>query len=598
MSSLVARILMASAALAVTTGVFSAANTNNGAAKVLQQPNSSAATWNALVDEYFDQGYFKFKPSDGTLDGFHKYDSRLEPYSRSGITEEIEALRQYEKRFVAVDPHTLNSLATVDRELILSDIHSRLLTLETVRPWEKDPDFYSSGITVSAFNIMERPFAPTNERLASVISREKQMPEALAAAHKNLQNPPRIYTEIALEQLPGMISMFEKDVPAAFTDVSDPALKRQFDESNKAVVAALKEYQAWLKSDVLARSHGDFRIGRDTFEKKLLYEEMVDIPLDRLLEIGTADLRKNQAEFARVAKQVDANKTPRQVLQELADDHPAPSQLLQSFRDTFDALVSFIRKKQIVPIPSDIQPAVRDTPPFERATTTASMDTPGPLETHSKEAFFNVTLPDPHASAEEIKGRMEDFNRGTIISTSVHEAYPGHYIQFLFFPQVPTDARKVLRTPITEEGWAHYCEQMMLDQGYGQPGYGANDAREAALIRLGQLEDALLRDARFIVGIQMHTGEMTFDQAVAFFVKEGYQTHQIGLVEAKRGTSDPTYLYYTLGKLEIMKLRSDVQRKQGAAFSLQKFHDDFLRQGFPPIKIIRQAMLGDNSPTL
>jgi uncharacterized protein (DUF885 family) len=592
------RILIVGVAFAVAAGAFLEVNSNWAAGYALQQTNGSTTTWDALVEDYFDQGYFRFRPSDATLDGFHRYDSQLGPYSRSGITEEIETLHQYENRFAAVDPRTLNSLAAVDRELILSDIRNRLLTLEMIRPWQNNPDSYSSGITISAFVIMERHFAPTNERLASLIAREKQMPEALAAARKDLENPPRIYTEIALEQLPGMISMFEKDVPAAFADATDPALKRQFGESNKAVVTALNDYQVWLKSDVLARSKGDFRTGNDIFTKKLLYEDMVDIPLDRLLEIGTADLRKNQAEFARVARQIDANKTPRQVLQELADDHPSPSQLLQSFRDTFDSLISFIRAKQIVTIPSDVRPIVRDTPPYKRATSTASMDTPGPLETNSKEAFFNVTLPGPHDSPEEIKGRMEDFNRGTITSTSVHEAYPGHYMQFLFLAQIPTEARKILWTPTTGEGWAHYCEQMMLDEGYGQPGYGAFDAREAALIRLGQLEDALLRDARFIVGIQMHTGKMSFDQAVDFFVKEGYQTHEIGLVETKRGTSDPTYLYYTLGKLEILKLRSDVQRKQGTKFSLQKFHDDFLRQGFAPIKIIRQSMLGDNSPVL
>ena len=591
------RILIG-AALVLAIGLGFGVNRKSSAYNALPHANSSAATWNALVEEYFDQGYFKFKPNDGTREGFHKYDSRLEPYSRSGITEEIETLHQYESRFSAVDPHNLDSLAATDQQLILSDIHDRLLTLETIRPWQKDPDSYSSGVTISAFVIMERRFAPTNERLASLIAREKEMPEALAAARNNLRNPPRIYTEIALEQLPGNISMFETDVPAAFAGATDPALKRQFDESNKAVIVALKDYQGWLKTEELAHSNGDFRIGSDTFAKKLLYEDMVDIPLDRLLEIGIADLRKNQAEFARVAKQVDVNKTARQVLQELFDDHPTPSQLLQSFRDTFDSLISFLRKEQIVTIPSDIRPDVRDTPPFARAITTASMDTPGPLERNSKEAFFYVTGPGPQDSPEEIRGRMEDFNRATIISISVHEAYPGHYMQFLFLPQVPTNARKLLSSNTTVEGWAHYCEQMMLDEGYGQPGYGASNAREAALIRLAQLRDALLRDARFIVGIEMHAGKMSFDQAVDFFVKEGYQTHEVGLVEAKRGTLDPTYLYYTLGKLEIMKLRSDLQRKQGANFSLQKFHDDFLRQGFPPIKIIRQAMLGDNSPVL
>jgi uncharacterized protein (DUF885 family) len=168
----------------------------------------------------------------------------------------------------------------------------------------------------------------------------------------------------------------------------------------------------------------------------------------------------------------------------------------------------------------------------------------------------------------------------------------------LWVPRAPTKVRKLLGASSNAEGWAHYCEQMMLDEGYGQPGQGAKDAADARWIRLGQLQDALLRNARFIVGIQMHRGKMSFDEAAEYFVKEGYQSHESAMVEAKRGTADPTYLYYTLGKLEILKLREDVKKKQGAAFSLEKFHDDFMKQGFPPIKIVRRAMLGDNSPAL
>ncbi|HKQ87951.1 MAG TPA: DUF885 domain-containing protein, partial [Candidatus Acidoferrales bacterium] len=266
--------------------------------------------------------------------------------------------------------------------------------------------------------------------------------------------------------------------------------------------------------------------------------------------------------------------------------------------NTFSSLISFIRQKHIVTIPSSVEPTVQETPPFMRATTSASMDTPGPFETGSRTAFFNVTLPDPKAPPKEQEELMEEFNVGTVISTAVHEAYPGHYIQFLWLPRAPSKVRKLLGSNTDVEGWAHYCEQMMLDEGYGQPGTGAKDEREAKLIRLGQLSDALLRNARFVVGIQMHRHQMTFDQAVAYFVKEGYQSHAVGVVEAKRATGDPTYLYYTLGKLQILKLRADVKKKEGAAFSLEKFHDDFLKQGFPPVKIVRQAMLGDNSPTL
>jgi uncharacterized protein (DUF885 family) len=194
---------------------------------------------------------------------------------------------------------------------------------------------------------------------------------------------------------------------------------------------------------------------------------------------------------------------------------------------------------------------------------------------------------------------MSEFNVGTIVSTSVHEAYPGHYVQFLWVNNTKlSKVRKIVTANSNVEGWAHYCEQMMLDQGYGQPGAGAKDMREANLIRLGQLQDALLRDARFVVGIKMHTGQMTFDQAVDFFVSDGYQSRSVGTVETKRGTSDATYLYYTLGKLQIMKLRADLQQKEGATFSLQQFHDDFMKQGGAPIKIVRKALLGDDSPTL
>ena len=226
------------------------------------------------------------------------------------------------------------------------------------------------------------------------------------------------------------------------------------------------------------------------------------------------------------------------------------------------------------------------------------MDTPGPFEKVSTQAYFNVTVPGAHESAQDTAQLMSEFNRGTIISTSIHEAYPGHYVQFLWTPQAPSTVRKLLGANSNDEGWAHYCEQMMLDEGYGQPGAGARDARDAKMVRLGQLQDALLRDARFVVGIQMHTGQMTFDQGVRFFVEEGYQSHAGGLVETKRGTTDATYLYYTLGKLQILKLRDDLKKKEGAKFSLQQFHDDFLKQGFPPIRIVRRALLGDDSPTL
>ncbi len=551
-----------------------------------------------VADEYLDQAYFPFNPTSGTAVGYHQYDTQLEDNSRKNIDAQRDLLHTFEKRVAAIPAADLDQVTRGDREIVLGNIHSTLLTLETIRPWEKNPDNYSSGITNSVFTLMERKFASPDDRLHSVIAREQLMPSRLEEARVNLKNPPHIYTEIAIEQLPGLITFFQHDVPLAFTEAKDPELKAEFEKSNAAVIAALTSYQAWLKTDLLPRSNGDFRIGAATFAKKLHYDEMVDVPLDKLLEIGWADLRKNQQHFNEIAKQLEPAKDPKTVLDELGQNHPAPDHLIDSFRATFDGLVAFIRAHHIVTIPSDIRPIVEETPPFMRATTFASMDTPGPFETHATEAYFNVTLPDSSMTPAQVEGFMHSFNVGTVISTAVHEAYPGHYVQFLWVPQAPSRVRKLLGANTNVEGWAHYTEQMMLDEGYGQPGAGAKDERESKFLRLGQLQDAMLRNARFIVGIEMHSGKMSFDEAVEFFQKEGYQSKETAIVETKRGSSDPTYLYYTLGKLQIMKLREDLKKKQGSSFSLEEFHNNFLRQGFPPIKIVREALLGDNSPTL
>ncbi len=549
-------------------------------------------------DAYFDEVYFPFQPTNGTLAGYHQYDAKLEDLSAASRTAEIAALHRAEQRVEAIAPAALDQPTRADRALVLASIHSRLLTLETIRPWQKDADIYSSTISNGIFSLMERKFAPADVRLRAAVERERQALALLQQARVNLTDAPHVYTEIAIEQLPGIISFFQQDVPTAFADAQDPAVRAAFAHSNAALIAGLQQYLHWLQTELLPRSHGDFRWGAETFRKKLAYDEMVDISLPRLLSIGEADLRKNQAAFNKLAREVEPNKDPRAVLEELGADHPAPDQLLQSFRDTFNGLIGFIQQKHIVTIPSQVRPIVEETPPFMRATTFASMDTPGPFEQHATEAYFNVTLPDKSMTPEQVESYMHSFNVGTIVSTAVHEAYPGHYVQFLWVPKAPSRVRKLLGASSNAEGWAHYCEQMMLDEGYGQPGAGARTEREAKLLRLGQLQDALLRDARFVVGIQMHTGSMTMEQAIAFFQQEGYQSRETAMVETKRGTSDGTYLYYTLGKLEILKLRSDLMKKEGAAFSLEKFHDAFLSQGFPPIKIVREAMLGDESPTL
>jgi len=533
-----------------------------------------------LADRFFDEVLFRYDPAQATAQGFHQYDEQLPSRSRAEIQGQVAALKKWEAEVHNFDERGLSAFMAADRQLLLSEIQSLRFNLETLRFWEKNPDVYSSGATNAIFVIMSRKFAPPTERLKSVLARERLIPRSLVAARENLTNPPRVYTEIALQQLPGMVGFFQKDVPEAFRGVTDVALKAEFRKANQTTIDALRSYQAWLMSDLLPRSHGEFRIGAENYRKKLLYDEMVDTPLDRLLEIGYQDLKRNQAEFRRVARQIDAKRTPEQILTELERDHPPAEKLLAAFQMALGGLRSFIETRHIVTIPSPVPPTVEETPPFMRALTTASMDTPGAYEKVAKEAFFNVTLPEAGWSAPQVEEYLEDFNRGTIISTAVHEAYPGHYTQFLWLENLPTKVRKILGCSSNAEGWAHYSEQMMLEEGYGN-----GDLR----LRLGQLQDALLRDARYIVGIQMHTGQMTVDQATDFFIKEGYQPRPIAEKEAKRGTSDPTYLVYTLGKLEILKLRDDYKNKKGAQFSLAEFHDSFLKQGTAPLKLVRRA---------
>ena len=285
------------------------------------------AEFASLADRFFDEVVFKYDPVQGTQAGFHQYDAMLGSGSRADIDAQTAALHKFEQEVESFGAGGLSAGVAADRELVLAQIRGQLLTLEVIRPWEKNPDIYSSGVSNAVFVIMSRKFAPADVRLKSVIAREKLVARLFQSARENLKNPPHIYTEIALEQLPGIVSFFQNDVPAAFKDVRDAPLLEDFRKTNQGVIDSLNAYQAFLKTDLLPRSNGDFRIGAETYRKKLLFDEMVDIPLDRLLEIGRENLRRNQEEFKRVAAQLDKSRSAEQILNESMLDHPAARQV-------------------------------------------------------------------------------------------------------------------------------------------------------------------------------------------------------------------------------------------------------------------------------
>jgi len=547
-----------------------------------QKPSGDAA-FTALAGDYLEDLY-KRQPTQATYLGIHKYDDTLDDYSRQAVDDAVASARAFRQKVEATDAGSLSLSNQLDRAQLLHAIDSRILTLDVIRPWARDPDIYSSGITNTAYLMIKRAYAPPEERLKLLITREKRMPAALQEARKNLDNPPKISTEIAIDQLDGSRGFFQTAVAAAFPEVKDAALVAEFKTANDAVMAALADYKKWLQTDLLKRSNGDFAIGNEVYAKKLAADEMIELPLDELLQIAEQDLRKNQAAFAETAKKIDPARTPMEVLARVQADHPPASKLLSVTQAELDSLGRFMADHHIVTVPQAAPARVQETPPFLRATTTASMDIPGPFEKVATEAYYNMTLPDPKWPPKEVAEFMTQWYYAAISNVSVHEVWPGHYLQFLYGKQFPSDVRKVLGAASNSEGWAHYCEQMVIDEGFH-----ADDPK----YRLAQIQDALLRDARFIAGIRMHTRGMTREQAEDLFVKEGYQPRPVARAESKRGTTDPTYGYYTMGKLMILKLRDDYKAKQGSQFSLQEFHDGFVRLGPLPLPLIRKALLGE-----
>jgi uncharacterized protein (DUF885 family) len=538
----------------------------------------------SLVDRYFEDA-MKQEPIMATEMGFHEYDAFMPNYSVESVNGQISLLNDYLKQFQLIKPSSLDSFSQGDRELIIADIQGKLHELQSVQSWRNNPDFYPSTVNTAIFSLVKRNFAPLKDRLKSVIEREKLSILLLKQGKENVTNPPKIYTEIALEQMPGIIEFFEKSMPETFVsieDTNDDKLKTNFKTTNAELTAELKSYQSYLKNTLLAKSNGNFALGADKYAKKLLYEEMVDENIDSLLEKGYAELRRLQKEFALTAHEIDPNKTQEEVFVGISSNHPKPNELIVSVKNLLSDIREFCISKNIVTIPKEEQLTVEETPPFMRALTFASMDMPGPFETKAKEAYYNVTLPEANWSPEKAEEHMRTFCYQDLLNTSVHEAYPGHYLQGLWVKTAPSKTRKFIHASSNAEGWAHYCEEMMVQQGL------SNYDKKLKLV---QLHDALLRCCRYIVGIKMHTQGMTVDEGIQFFMKEGYVEKANAERETKRGTSDPTYLVYTLGKLQILSLLDDYKKQKGDSFSLKEFHNNFLAQGVPPIKIIKQVLL-------
>jgi uncharacterized protein (DUF885 family) len=545
------------------------------------------ARFRRLAEGYL-RGYYAFNPTEATAAGLHEYDAQLESRSPAAVAREVRRLRSTLQALMRIWPGALTDDARLDYQVLVAHAQAQLLELEDVRMWQRDPNLYNRLAAAGIDNILKRNYAPIDQRLEAFLQREQAVTRLLSEARANLDNPPRIYTEMAIAQTRGSLDYFSRVVPQMIERAAagrlSAARRAQVVSSNESTVAALSSYADWLERDLLPRSAGNFAIGAERFRRKLLYEEMVATPLSQLLSSGERELRRTQDEMRAVAEEVAPGRGVSYALRLLAQDHPTAEGLVGDARAELNRIRAFVRTQNILTVPQSENLTVAETPEYARSLSFASMDTPGPFERVATEAYYYLTPPDPNWNERQREEHLGHYNRYSLQITSIHEAFPGHYYQLLKLRQQPSRVRTAFGAASFVEGWAHYCEQMMLDEGFG-----GNNPR----LRLAQLDAALLRLCRYVVGLRLHTEGMSYAEAVDFFMREGYQERVNAEREARRGTVDPTYLVYTLGKMEIMKLREDWRARMGPSFNLGEFHDRLLSYGMPPLKLIRQAMLGE-----
>jgi uncharacterized protein (DUF885 family) len=565
-----------------------------GASFALQTPD---AEYEAVAEEYI-KGYFAAHPLVGTSIGLHEYDGRISDYSRLALDAELARLKRFDDRLAKFDLGKLGQRQSTDLRILRAAIKKEIFQRQEMSIFERDPTVYARAADVNVY--IKRNFAPLEDRVRSIIAIESQVPNITIAAKTNLDPIlPKPYVELAIQIARGSTDFLRKNLAEAVTELRDDRIRAEFFESNRKAAAALSDYAGWLERQRLPKATAEFALGTGKFRRFLAETELVDLAPEKILELGMAQLKKEQDAFAEAAKTINPEKSPGDVFKEIKSEHPTAENLLPDIGKDLEQIRKFVTTRKLVTIPSDVRARVKETPQYRRATSFASMDTPGPFERRATEAYYYVTPPEADWPQKQQEEWLTSFNYYNADVISIHEVYPGHYIQFLRLNASPASkVEKIFSSYAFVEGWAHYCEKMMIDEGYGavtgnKP--SEDEMKRAAKYRMAQADQAMLRLCRLCVAIKMHTQKMTIDEAAKFFQDNCYYEEKPARVEAMRGTIDPGYLNYTLGKLQILKLRDDYRAQERENFSLQKFHNELLNHGMPPIRLLREIMLKDKS---
>jgi uncharacterized protein (DUF885 family) len=558
---------------------------------------SADATFAKLAEDYIN-GYLSWRPQTGTTLGFHEFDGKITEFNKASLDGELARLRSFDQRLDELDTHQLSAQAFYDYRILRGAIRREIFGFDQMQIYTQNPMTYAGVLDVNIY--IKRDFAPLQDRVRSITAILNQAPQIFAAARANLaESLPRPQIEIAVDQAGGAADFLGKDLVDALKQVKDAKLMADFNAANTNAIQELRNFATWLKEQKLPKANDNYALGREKYCKLLEYGEMITLTPEQLLEIAMRELHRKQEDFAEAAKEIDPGKKPIEVFQAIQKDHPTEQNLIPDTARDLEMIRQFLVDHKIISLPSPVRAQVTETPQYLRATSFASMDTPGPFEKKATEAYYYVTPPAGDWPPQQKEEWLSAFNYYTTDIVSIHEAYPGHYVQFLHLNASPANKlEKIFNSYAFVEGWAHYAEQMMVDEGFGAGSSRApshDEQVKAAKYRLAQADEALLRFCRFCVSIKMHCQGMMVDEATKFFQDNCYYEQKPAQQEAMRGAFDPEYLYYTVGKLEIFKLRQDYRKQEGARFTLQKFHDEMLRHGAPPIRLLREIMLKDRA---
>ena len=517
--------------------------------------------------------------------GLHEYDGKMPDVSRQGIENWLATSRQQLADLNGLDRSALSEQEKFDADLLHHNLEAGIFELADHREWENSPLFYAGSLALHSY--LSRNYASLEERVAAMTEQQKQIPAFLKVARENLKPPfARPLLEVSIMALQGEIRQRQTEVETVSRSPHLSAvLQRESARANREAIAAIQELVDFLKEQQ-AVAHDNFALGRENYKKMLRYGELIEMPLEEVLAAGERNLQENFAAINALAKEIDPSASLSEIKARFDKQHPTNAELIPYTQGLLENIREYLVARDLITIPNDNRATVAPTPASQRWSF-ASMAASGPFE-KSNESFYFVTPPEDEWSPERAEDWMKVFNYGNLEDISIHEVYPGHFVHFQHIHLAPSRVTKVLlmSSPCHFEGWAHYAEQMMLEQGYGK-----NDPA----IRLAQLTWALVRNCRYIASIKMHTPSMSVEEATRLFMDYAGLAEGPARAEALRGTFDPGYFSYTLGKLMFLKLRDDLSERDGDKFSLKAFHDACVGNGAPPIPLLRKKLLGEEN---